>query len=316
MGTVTKTLGTLALSLTSGCVTSPQPSLEHQSNIQPLPVEDDSLNRFYSLHYLFDDPQRLDALANFYSATLTSLDVEDPYRHLVLIEAFDRTPLGIPILAGGGHGYLIDDCGLVLTVNHITRRARSFRIWDQEGNIYDASLSDFFDFKNDYALLAAETHRPPSPHPLPIAPGFSAGTPLRFSTFFARLPHRTSYRTSGPYDECSFLPSSFFWEGEVLSLDQILEGVSRLDTTMTPERVTELVHNLEPCLDSSFFFSSTVCHGYSGTPVFDAGNRFLGIAHSYIPTPPFRALGGYGIAVHSQQIFDGLRNYLIDHGKL
>ena len=262
----------IPLALLSSCV-----PLKPRS---PQPVPEGWYQQVYRLR---DDKERFEALKEFYeqSRSLSAAADDAPF-HTVLVKAY--VPRKDKIHASLSHGYLLDDCGLILTCYHHVRDTSSSRfvtrtIIDNDGMEYEAYLTDFIDPDADAAILIANTRKLPLTHPLKFADEtiFSSNSPAYFATFdFFSSPTAKCSVPFSNYD--GPLHTDGINHGIVLSLEDYLHNVSLNGNVecSSEESSPSLRDKLSP-LKQRFYLSSTVQSGDSGSFVFSDDNTFLGM---------------------------------------
>ena len=113
-------------------------------------------------YFLKNDKTRFGALEKFISDSFNpGIFESNVNENLVVILTKDSI----------SQGYMIDDCGLVLTVAHAARdikRKRDFdsRIYDMKGGVYSVKRTEIFDYFHDYAILVADTNKLQKTHSL------------------------------------------------------------------------------------------------------------------------------------------------------
>jgi hypothetical protein len=283
------------------------------------------------------DTIHFEALRGFYEASIHLTEgAATPLDHLVLIEAtyeiVSPEDAGTTSTTDYTHGYLLDDSGLVLTVAHGVRgyniyRPSSLLVIDSHHEMYSAHLTDFLDYNLDYALLAVDTGKPPSPHPLhfPRGPSFSPGTPVHLYTFFYK--EFPSYLCQSSLDDAPLpLPIYHFMGGQIFSFEtlqpQIDDRVVQISLQDPKYGVldSDLVSFLRDKQRQHGFFPVNYYtrRGYSGAPVFSDSFDFLGMVQSLVPfTYPEDAepstFEGITFATPSTPILHALGEYLERH---
>ncbi|MEK6839513.1 MAG: hypothetical protein AABX72_01110 [Nanoarchaeota archaeon] len=295
---------------------------------QPLPpaATIEEINKYATLeHSLKDDPVHFAALREFYCQSSTLEHVEDdPWQHLVVLRSFDTYTEEICVdskvysitrtIPSFAHGYLMDDCGLVLTSYHHIRDWRDIgrepmHMIDREGQIYPVSLTDFQLPEPDYALVIADTGKEPSSHPLKFHSSFSHDS-IQFATL-----HPSSYAS----EQVSLPMKMNAVEGNLVSLEDFLSQVGQLRYARCSDQF-----NLDPLAKESIdrseqrhalYLSKFVYMGNSGTPLFAEDFTFLGLIYAYwTPRTPedgiYRPYCGYGLALPSDPFIRSLEDYL------
>jgi len=269
---------------------------------------------YQQVYRLRDDKERFEALQRFYERSC-SLDVamDDAPFYTVLVKAY--IPSKDKVNASISHGYLLDDCGLVLTCYHHVRDTSSSRfvtrtIIDVDGMEYGAYVTDFIDPDADAAILIANTRKLPLTHPLkfPDETIFSSHSLAYFIPFDF---------FSSPTAKCSFpfsdyqqpLISNGINQGIVLSLEDYLHEVSLNGNVecSSAESSPSLRDKLSP-LSQRFYLSSMVQFGDSGSLVFGDDHTFLGMVWGYSIYD--NETSGLGIATKSTAFLRSLEDYL------
>lgn len=291
------------------------------------------------LYHLFDDPVRTEALRRFCELSKQPGDYKDnPLDYVVVLQAYSPDS-DQPFL--WAHGYLLDDCGLVLTIYHTWCNAPSdgfFTVLDKQGREYRAQGTDIFDIASDFAVLAAETNKPPQTHPLrfPSAIFPLEATPLCFSTYFTlpwvdlerskldcntflRLELSSLLASFGHHIMLPPFPPAYYsllspstLRGNVLSSEQCLSTLVAAGANV--DEISSDIEHLLQC--GRFTFSQTVRSGYSGTPVFGDDGTFWGLVwgffkegHSPGAMLPYEGVGivssAYGVLDKLEQKVSG-----------
>lgn len=304
------TLATLVLSLLPGCTTIHREPPALPSSAEPAFFDP-------NFHALCNDQERLAALREFYTlSTLGSPSLDDPSQQVVLVE------LTYPVFRHGNqsmfcHGYLIDDCGLVLTAYHILLGVSSpdfttFSITDREGHCYRARRTELSIPDRDYTVLAVETGKPRHSHPLPCTERPSLETQTLFFTYFDISPVLSSLKKE--------MKLTCHTSANIISIDATMGIVLQhrfgtiLDATSFLQLRNEL-ERFEQC--DAFLLSGTVRQGYSGTPVFTSYHSFLGLIRGYAPYQDDKRFPeGVGFATSATPLFNGIHDYLVEQKML
>ncbi|MBT4576777.1 hypothetical protein HOM13_01225 [Candidatus Woesearchaeota archaeon] len=241
---------------------------------------------------LADDPIRLDALRNFFDDSLDENIFENNVRdNLVLIKASGQI----------AHGYLIDDSGLVLTVEHMARHVNregivNGSIIDYQGNVYPIRRTELISESLDYAVLVAETGKDPKTHPLKFV-NTSKSLCGEIVGFF-------TYSLVSPYE------SVVHEGGTVICSEHALFNLQ----DDFPKK------HKGPSLDDSTkrgfsFISLKINHGDSGTPSFinplEENPIFFGLATGTYDIDD-GTVNNMGIVTSSSDIIYSLKYYLDD----
>lgn len=309
----------------SGLVIGLSSCLPYREKYQPPPTPEE-MKYIYVPHSLKDDEILLAALRDFYcqSSTLETVQ-EDPLQHLVVLRWFDNfsqhitfpdgtTVSGTTTVPNYAHGYLMDDCGLILTSYHHMRNWMNsgkppMSMIDGEGHTYPTISSDFLLPQPDYALALANTGKQPSSHPLKFHSSLPDSS-FRFASF-----HPSSYFT----EDISLPMKITHVKGNTISLEDFLFQIGRLRYARCSNDF-DLDFQVEESVDAceqrnTLYLSKTVYAGNSGTPLFAEDFTFKGLVCGYwIPRVPedgvYRTYCGFGLATPVEPFIHSLEDYL------
>ena len=267
------------------------PGLENE--VLAMPVESKEPisfmeNREYSLA---EDSLRLDALKRFYEDSVNP-EIFEKYSedNLVLVKTRDYM----------AHGYMIDDSGLVLTVEHMAKSVNqngNFNgvVITSDGTEYPIRSTELSNEFIDYAILVAETGKESKTHPLNFV---DSSIPL--------CELDASFFTYGSLDVNNL---RLHGEGYVLCIEHALPVLQNLDMEHKGIYLEYLLRR------GSSFVSKTMHHGDSGAPVFSnlQGDNplFLGLARATLNEEGKEPLD-FGIITSSSDIIYSLKFYLDD----
>ena len=262
-------------------------------------------------YYLGFDEKRLLGLRDFY---LDSRDYNvregNVLDNLVLLEV--GGPNG-----GPAHGYLINDCGLVLTNSHVAESLNQYgsvngKIITRDGEVYPIRRTELDDEFLDFAIVSAETGKEPKTHPLNFID--TTFSPCGFNASF------TAVDFMAPEDRVYNPLSGNVW--------CVFDMIQRMDDINwgghQGVRMGMLLRK------GSVFLDIDSKYGYSGSPVFsdiDSYNPiFLGLVRSGLfkggfigknPRIPNKELmSGFTAITTSTGIRDGIGDYLREQGVL
>tara|TARA_Y100000310_G_scaffold307633_2_gene349921 strand:+ start:1208 stop:2197 length:990 start_codon:yes stop_codon:yes gene_type:complete len=229
------------------------------------------INNYHVLSY---DDERMNALEKFYLNSISlEKQKENPAQNIVTIIAKSDEE---DCLDFAGQGYMIDDCGLILTVYHVAKRISKKRIFsfvlDMDGNKYPISKTDFIYPLRDYALIVANTGKNPKTHALNFAEPLEYG--FGEDVFF--ISSHLDYFRRG--EDVPFPMQIVHRDGNIISSENILEKV--IDGSKDYEINKVLLEsslNFQKNERGFFFVSNTVYPGQSGSPVFNNDFKFMGL---------------------------------------
>ncbi len=303
-------LAGLAFSLLGGCLvqlpSKQQPIAEPYHSLLEACVKDDP-----SFSVLETDEMRLAALKEFYERSVKGDDVEkSPLEQLVVVsvEYQDEEKHKAGFLA---HGYLMDDCGLVLTVYHLLQDGfktpdHTITVIDQHKNVFPATYTELSDSGKDYAVLKADTQKPPHSHPLRFRE-----PPPSTAIFYSRLFLYPADLLFGPrlHDRV---------HGKVVSPSDMLPAVIFDEILTDPFAISSSLFNIPSAYKGihsknspyHLFSTATVKRGCSGDFLFEKDYTFAGIIKEFVYST--HRTKGLGVALKSTSFFDGVRDYLAD----
>ncbi len=257
-------------------------------------------------YFLGLDDKRLQGLREFY------LDS----RNLKIKEG-DISGNRVLLSVGGadgslGHGYLINDCGLVLTASHVVRDLNQHglsngEITTMDGSVYPIRGTELEDEFLDFAIVSAETGMESKTHP------------LRFTdTLFSPCGSDASFMAVDFTAHGELTYDSF--SGKVLCVEDMLKEM---------EKDNGIRHKglfLGMLLRKGFVFLDVdLKYGYSGAPVFGELDSeepiFLGLVQGGLGERDHRfdsyeLIDGFTAITSSSRILDGIGVYLREQGAL
>lgn len=257
---------------------------------------------------LISDNIPLQGLRDFYSASIDP-NVQDTniFDNVVILDIVDYN-------GNKGHGYLINDCGLVLTANHVVKNLNkpgleslvNGTMINRNGEVFPIKNIELKDEFLDFAIVYVETGKESKAHPL----NFSKikNSPCGMDASFIAVDF--SIQGDNVYK---------FSNGKVLCVDDILEKVK--DDKWTQNHSLSLG---ELALKGSVFLDTNIKYGYSGSPVFsDVGSDrpiFLGLVrcgflkNEYIGgnprIPSNEFMDGFTAITTSNEILIKIKDYL------
>ena len=300
----------LTLSLFSSCTFIDRniKSLEYTLN-SPF-----SENLFEETYLLNNDEERMDALWKFYNASFDKVINDGDFKDNVVII---QTP------SVSSHGYMIDDCGLILTSGHVARKL-SYKysgndfVFDNEGNKYFAKRTELNSYYNDYAIIVAETGKPQKTNPLNFFDFYKVkcGSNIGFN-MSPVIYNLNNFMNDSKTTSEEIEPFEFSSEnGKFLCVEHALEHIVDCDSEFEKLHLGRI---LESQIRRGFYFvTSTIKAGYSGSPVFNldsSGNPiFIGLVQGSI-NKGNKCMENFGFVTGSDVIFDALKNYLYEYKK-
>ncbi|MBT3262553.1 hypothetical protein HN992_02600 [Candidatus Woesearchaeota archaeon] len=270
----------------------------------------------YSLE---NDDLRLKALYNFVNASFNKDKYEgNVLENLVIIQSKNSL----------SQGYMIDDCGLILTVEHGGRDISRFenensKVIDIHGNTYPVVSTEISDHFTDYALLVADTGAEPKTHPLNFtnifevkcgdAAEFYSSIDLQSNSglfpFIEYVKNKDNFVNG-------YLVNEFHGGGEIICVQHSSEYLTKeFDTN------GHYGQTLEYQIRRGFsFMSGTVNQGNSGSPIFrnitSDNPEFLGLVQANINRPGSGTIQNFGILNNGTYILSGFINYLAERNKI
>ncbi len=235
-------------------------------------------DEFYPYHSLARDPERLQALADFYYLSsqpgtqnqappipvdLYCLDMHQSHER-TLVEDFSFK------------GTLIDDCGLILTADHgVARKIKSPLDWritvTQLSGEHEAKITEIRDSLLDYVILAVETGKPPRTRPLHFPPR---------DNYLGQRIRILSQQDDGT--------GNFDWHcrGAIVPVNEFIRVYEdclpnrRYANDFVPRKET-----LIPFAEAGgfLFTSALVFEGESGSSVLTKNGEFLGLVSHILP---------------------------------
>ncbi len=291
-------------------------------------VNEDSLEKIVTNEAILDvgeeyslenDKLRLNALYNFVNDSFNEKKYEgNVLENLVVIQSENSL----------SQGYMIDDCGLILTVDHAGRNVSRFdnensKVFDIYGNVYPVVSTEISDYFKDYALLVADTGKEPKTHSLNFTNIFEVEcgdaaefySSIDFENRSDVFPF-TEYVKNKDNFVNGYLINKIHENGEIICIQHSSEKLAN--------EFSSLGHYgemLEDQIRRGFsFMSGTVEQGNSGSPIFrnikSDNPEFLGLVQANIKHSENGSIQNFGILNNGAYILSGLISYLAERDKL
>lgn len=259
------------------------------------------------LFVLSENELILQGLRDFYSASMDA-DVQD-------LDVWDNVvSLNVEGDMGGrGHGYMINDCGLILTANHVVRGLENNpflngTVTTREGDLFQIRNTEISDSFLDFAIVYAETGNESKANPLNFLD--TSFVPCGNDARFIAMDFSRSEELE--YNDLS---------GNVVCYADILEKLKGDGWTHTHGLYAE-----EFIRKGSILLDTDLKKGYSGSPVFSnvgiGKPEFLGLVrggltkNKYINNNPRTKervfIDDFTAITTSKGILDNIGNYLED----
>lgn len=255
-------------------------------------------------YFLSLDDRRFDGLREFYlDSRNPKVNEENVLENRVLLSVGGNH-------GAFGHGYLINDCGLVLTASHVVRDLNQHglsngNIITVSGDVYPIRKTELRDDFLDFAIVSAETGMEPKTHPLKFVD--TLYSPCGVDASFTAVDFNSSegfvYNTHS---------------GSILCVEDMLKELDG------DSDVTHKGHFMGMFLRKGFvFLNVNLDYGYSGSPVFsglDSGEpHFLGLVQGGLGKKNHRYnnyefLDGFTAVTSSSRILDRVGSYLRENG--
>ena len=262
-------------------------------------------------YFLRLDDERLSGLRDFYWDSLDyRINEGDVLDNLVVVNVEG-------INGGRGHGYLINDNGLVLTASHVVENLNKHglvngNIITRDGEVYSIRRTGLNNHFLDFAVVSAETGKESKTHPLKF-----------IDTIFAPYDLDASFNVADFSVPGDLVYNSF--SGKVLHVVDMIRG--REDMKWSDQQGALMGMLLRK---GSIFLDTDVEHGYSGSPVFSGidsnSPTFLGLVRSglgkggYVGDnpriPSHEFMDGFTAITTSRRILEGIGDYLRENGAL
>jgi len=292
-------LAGIVLALMPSCVYLPKETKEPEKDLTSEFVKPPV---WYSLP---KDEVRMEALAEFYFRSLRlSEQNENPNQNLVAV----RIKRGGVVLSSG-NGYMLDDCGLVLTSNHVAM-GMDFNNWsfgsvvDMDGKEYPAVKTQLRSSLHDYAVLAVQTNKP------------RKSRPLKFATHSKFAPGEKLMYVSNPIGYLTGVGPKFPMQiahggGTIIdrkkAFEIILENMVEGDIDKFRDEVDKQLKF--QVARGMFFSTSLVGRGNSGSPVFSSKLEFLGLVQGNYKIKG-KTVPNVSSLTNSTHIIEGIRTFL------
>ncbi len=296
----------------SGCAIPPTENLEStidnslEEVVEETLVEETAFKKPEKLkpYFLGTDQVRLDGLRDFYLASVNGRTSEKSVKdNLVFISVGEKDEVFL------GHGYLINDCGLILTSNHVVeelnRHGETNGIaFTRDDEIYPIRRTELSDIRCDYAILSAETGLESKVHPLNFEQTFTV--PCGNNASFLAKDYSTGSELV------------YYHEGNVLCVEDIV-GSLRGNGVEKKDHIGKVLGWY--LRQGGVFLDVDLKNGHSGSPVFTDIDSdlpsFLGLVRGgVIKKGEHNMIEGLIAITGASEIQIGILSYLLQEGAL